>query len=101
MNEELRQKAKEWVKEKIKEKSFGHFPIDCLEAYLAGLHEGQPKWHDLRKDPNDLPKEYTEVLDDEGRQVVLRKGHWRFVYGGDWEDDAIVYAWCEIPQFKE
>ena len=31
-------------------------------GYFAGLHEGQPKWHDLRKDPNDLPVFETELL---------------------------------------
>ena len=55
-------------------------------------------WHKVAD--GDLPKEYTEVLDDEGRQVELRKGHWRFVYGSEWEDDAIVIAWCEIPRYE-
>ena len=74
---------------------------ELKQAFLAGLKAGRPQWHDLRKDPNDLPEEYCSVLDDEGRQVELRKGYWRFVYGGEWEDDAIVYAWCEIPTFDK
>ena len=29
---------------------------DIEQAFLAGLKAGRPQWHDLRKDPNDLPK---------------------------------------------
>ena len=32
------------------------------QLYLAGLHEGQPKWHDLRKDPKDIPPIGETVL---------------------------------------
>ena len=28
------------------------------EGYEKGLTEGKPKWHDLRKDSNDLPKDW-------------------------------------------
>ena len=30
------------------------------DGFLAGLKAGIPQWHDLRKDPNDLPKGYAE-----------------------------------------
>lgn len=26
-----------------------------INIFLAGLEASKPKWHDLRKDPNDLP----------------------------------------------
>lgn len=33
------------------------------EAYLTGLKIGrQEKWHDVKKNPQDLPKENQEVL---------------------------------------
>ena len=32
------------------------------QAYLAGLKEGRPQWHDLRKDQNDLPLNTAPVL---------------------------------------
>ena len=33
------------------------------QAYIAGLKTGrQEKWHDLKKNPQDLPKENQEVL---------------------------------------
>ena len=69
------------------------------QAYLAGLHEGQPKWHDLRKDPNDLPKdnkcEYLVFLDWLGKKYELL----RLCEIKTLKDTVI--AWCEIPQFKE
>jgi hypothetical protein len=35
---------------------------DRKQAFLAGLKAGRPQWHDLRKDPNDLPKHNNYVL---------------------------------------
>ena len=71
------------------------------QAHLAGLKAGRPKWHDLRKDPNDLPKVNQKVLlqiKDEGRPIIdfyTRYGVWNFAN----EYEAI--AWCEIPKFDE
>ena len=83
---------------------------DISEAFLAGLNAGRPKWHDLRKDPNDLPKKdgmylfylydkedtldyFCEVLDisDTDKDPYLETSLW------DIED---VIAWCEIPKFE-
>ena len=79
------------------------------DGFLAGLNAGRPQWHDLRKDPNDLPKECKNVLcfvwQGEGYYCV---GH--IIKGGDnsarwWasnkSEQLNVIAWCEIPQFKE
>ena len=64
MTEELKQKAKEWLKEKIKEKSFGHFPIDCLEAYIAGATETTKE---LQEENKRLTKHILELQRDKGR----------------------------------
>ena len=32
---------------------------ELKQAFLAGLKAGRPQWHDLRKDPNDLPTDTT------------------------------------------
>lgn len=32
------------------------------QAYLDCLAEGRSKWHDLRKDPNDWPKENSKYI---------------------------------------
>ena len=80
------------------------------QAYLAGLHEGRPKWHDLRKDPNDLPKKnngiylvawkrdkYIEEYGEYGYDTDLFNADEGYFEGtGDY-----AIAWCEIPTFKE
>lgn len=104
------------VFEKIEQKYTLHFREhlivgDTITETLAGLHEGQPKWHDLRKDPNDLPQKVEDerqISDtvwihihnwgtEEGH-YDYRKCNWivrcRIV-------NLDVIAWCEIPQFKE
>ena len=37
---------------------------DIEQAFLAGLKAGRPHWHDLRKEPNDLPKNKRNVWCD-------------------------------------
>jgi len=81
------------------------------KAFIDGYHECQKEheWHDLEKDPNDLPKDNKTVL------VRLKKPVTMFCYFCNsekkfsvWDVDAKnnvqlhnVIAWCEIPQFKE
>ena len=35
------------------------YRLGRYEGFLAGLKAGRPQWHDLRKDPNDLPTDTT------------------------------------------
>ena len=67
-----------------------------------------PQWHDLRKDPNDLPKVTKEYITNIGVMTFdrLKDRHlWTTPicdacdYYEEVTDDVI--AWCEIPQFKE
>ena len=71
------------------------------KAVLYGLTEGRKeKWHDLRKNPNDLPEDC--VINQDGKRVLYDSTNkvWR-------NDDADEYicddpiAWCEIPTFEE
>lgn len=77
------------------------------EGYREGLKAGRPKWHDLRKDPDDLPPPLEfgslsiSVLTDKGHEAY-------FDYDDDcWEEDPAgceidpPVAWCEIPKFEE
>lgn len=73
-------------------------------AYMQGAERYKPKWHDLRKNPNDLPEPYTPVLDENSDKVIyIGYGKWQ-VYSEYYERDVDVdppKAWCEIPTFKE
>lgn len=73
------------------------------EGFLAGLKSTrQEKWHDLRKDPNDLPEAHTSVINQNGVNVIYddTKKVWRY----DNADECICddpIAWREIPTFEE
>ena len=69
---------------------------DLEEAFLAGLKAGkQEKWHDLRKNPYDLPTEIGEYWCkwDDGTYCTVH-------YFGECFGDYVI-AWCEIPKFEE
>ena len=70
------------------------------DGFLAGLKAGRPQWHDLRENPNDLPDDTYDVLDQAGYKV-----HYNF-FQNVWvnekdEIDEHVIAWCEIPTFDK
>jgi hypothetical protein len=74
----------------------------CKENFLAGLKAGRPQWHDLRKNPTDLPKDAVSVLISRGTPRTSRaryNGKWYGYYSDDEIEDVI--AWCEIPTFDK
>jgi len=99
------------------EKEIGHFSY--YTGFLVGLKAGRPQWHDLRKDPNDLPKPNIAVL------ICLQFEKWTTTYIAyyrsainkwqmynmheaqrqpiveDYIDRDEVIAWCEIPTFDK
>lgn len=65
------------------------------EAYIAGLKTGRKeKWHDLRKNPKDLPNGYRAVLNQEGKTTIYDPSR-----GFLGLDGVGVIAWCEIPKY--
>lgn len=75
-----------------------------LEEENAELKAGmETKWHDLKKDPSDLPEPYATVLDEDGNKITYQGGsEWTF-YSDYYEMDIEAIkpvAWCEIPTFK-
>ena len=79
---------------------------DVIPAFLAGLKAGRPVWHDLRKNPSDLPKRMRKSI--LSRTVLNQIGtpchynyelecwqNWSYI-----EIDTPV-AWCEIPTFDK
>ena len=86
---------------------------------LKELHENFVKvskengivWHDLRKDPNDLPKKagnyIVRYLDDTNKIHSFELSYVDYLEAGHWIDednhnieyyDKGVIEWCEIPQ---
>ena len=62
------------------------------------------KWHDLRKNPKDLPEPHSTVLDENGDKITYRGGDTWTVYSEYYEkgiDAEPPKAWCEVPKFEE
>lgn len=95
------------IKDKIKDREERAFLIDFLlnEGYKKGLAEGRKeKWHDLRKNPDDLPKHsglYC-VQCGEVREYVKEEKSWFTVHFEPCMNcTEETYLWCELPKFEE
>lgn len=85
-----------------------HEGVDRRKAFLDGLAEGRKeKWHDLRKDPNDLPRLESNMYSwsitvanqlGEACHYSYSKACWETPFFTEIEG---VIAWCELPKFKE
>lgn len=90
-----------------------------IDGYCNGYEQGyedcrhyahdyyKPKWHDLRKYPNDLPKE-SKIIDLSIPVLLSNKTisyysyeekEWRCVENG--KIQSLIIAWCELPKFEE
>ena len=114
-DEELEKKAEEFVFELNSRKATYAFPYsgdDLRAAYIAGAKENAPVWHDLRKNPDDLPPKETEHLSETVIATIGKGGFEAFynylenrweanISGLVFEDMRGIIAWCEIPKFEE
>lgn len=103
--EELKHKAEEYS-DSVEGYDVKTYSISDIEqAYIAGATENGIQWHDLRKNPNDLPKEDKKyfVYTNLGNYYFtrFRKTYWIGVTTNEFVSNNAVIAWCEIPQFKE
>ena len=88
--------------------------INNQDVKIADLEKQIPVWHDLRKDPKDLPLTEKEVMvfiewknTENETEYAYDLGTRRF--NGDWcldvfsseDKDTKVIAWYDFPQFKE
>ena len=106
----LEEKAEEYKRQFYGVRSLFSFS-DIEQAYLTGAKENGVIWHDLRKDPNDLPQK----VEDERQisdTVWIHIDNWGTEEGYyDYSSKSwivrcrvvniSVIAWCEIPQFNE
>ena len=74
------------------------------QAFLAGLKAGRPQWHDLEKEPTDLPKDnhnvWCKALDHYGEGWYDKDTNtWTLIYRG--YHLHCIEAWCEIPTFDK
>ena len=104
--------------EKYCKESCGSYYYEChsecssIEAFQAGAKWGMEhaiEWHDLRKNPDDLPKRTGEYFTNIGLlyyDELCNRHFWHTPsceacdYSDEVEEDEVI-AWCELPQFKE
>ncbi len=111
-DEELKQKAIKASDKKCVKGCSKYYRYGFQDGYIAGATENGIVWHDLRKDPNDLPtklsnnKRYSiRVLTCFDRRQPSRTGFYNHC-SRQWEDETehVTYApiaWAELPLFKE
>ena len=102
------EKAQELTIKNVTDGKNKYFSWGFYKGCVVGLKAGRPQWHDLRKDPNDLPKDNDEKLCFyEKGKVVARydSGYscWE-TYFNNFETviaSSVIIAWCEIPTFTD
>lgn len=74
------------------------------DAYISGAKN---KWHDLRKNPADLPEvkkhSYSKIVITAGGNIAYydySDGLW-YDWNFDYELGEEVIAWCDYPTFEE
>lgn len=70
-------------------------------ACLAGIKASKPKWHDLRKNPKDLPKKHGEYWVYCYSLGYEKLCYMAVPYGERWGTLDEVIAWTELPKFEE
>ena len=102
--EELERKAKAYGKENnyvvCCDCNYYESEEDLVDAYFAGAKENGVIWHDLRKNPDDLPDTNRNVYvqtkgGDTGKAYYHSEDSWQ-----SYQVHGIVIAWCEIPKFE-
>lgn len=78
--------------------------MDYLNKHWKSEEERKAnEWHDLRKNPNDLPKDKRNVWCDYGDGYG--KGFYDKDDGGWWIEGhmycSIIDAWCELPRHNK
>lgn len=97
-DEEMADKhAKEYVKHWIVSEDDNALMQDAYkDGFLDGLKAGRLQWHDLRKDPTDLPLGLELVL------CACKNGNYVLRYFSETSFiSSNVIAWCEIPTFDK
>lgn len=117
---EIEKQADIYANEKVAEIRTGKNSYNTLQMWCdraSGFVDGAKwgmehaiEWHDLRKDPNDLPKDCEKVMfvtkgEKETLTGTFKNGGEGTIifdtFGIAYYDVEQVIAWCELPQFKE
>lgn len=105
----LEEKAEEYAK-RTKKVDWEGFPIDKQarkEGYIAGATENGIIWHNLRKNPKDLPKnsDYEKLYlvywgENNYGVAQFNDSRWWSFDSGLFNVEEVI-AWCELLEFIE
>lgn len=112
LEEEIEVKADEYALEESSACNYGESTKHVYQGYFNGFKEGAKfiynkmnEWHDLRKNPDDLPKlddrdmsDY--VITDMGVGYYNGRVKSWFILNECSLTDCVI-AWCEKPKFEE
>ena len=106
MNKE-RQRQIELASTRYYNEDYNGYSVECNFTHGAQWADRHPSdWHDLRKDPNDLPKLEDIIIvckEFMGTEIIYEI---ECYYPRNWTREASeqkrkrVLAWMEIPKFK-
>ena len=109
-DEELKELAKLECAKLLKSEK-GYNGLSYQEFWAEGVKYGRKeKWHDLRKDPNDLPKEIeifsipVYIVSKHGNSDLAQYDYKSKLWCYKYSNEHILYeviAWCELPEFEE
>ena len=82
------------------------YRLGRYEGFLAGLKAGRPQWHNLRKDPNDLPNNrrnvwITYINGYDQRETTNASFRYKYWVINGHRTECEVIAWCELPTFDK
>ena len=105
INEELENKANQYVVKSCKTpENVSLFGEILKRTYLTAVEENCKTdivWHDLRKNPKDLPKDKEFKITDKGDIGFYDSLCEKWYY---WNSNEMIFppiAWCEIPEFEK
>ena len=103
MAEEYRKSLKQRLIDEDNFERLEMFDENVEEAFLAGLKASKSQWHDLREDPNDLPKEPNEKMRVNETWVYVKffDNTYGVVDKGALNNYSGAIAWCELPTFDK
>ena len=98
--------AEEYANKNVPVDTFGYRSLDDVhydikQAFMTGLETGRLRWHDLRKDPDDIPESHTSILNQYGEKVIYDSNNkvWRYDNADEYICETPI-AWCEIPTLE-
>lgn len=105
--------TQEELENKNKDSDFINIIQNYVDLYIAGAKAHQTEWHDLRKNPNDLPEEEADYLlclyDKDTKSTLYEVMGIARTYADreGWHVESMLWtlndvvAWCEIPTFDK